>query len=80
MYRPAAARSLTTALLSILIAATCLPAQPLLSLADTFHGVPFIRAGHLALAADGELLYASEWRSGLTVLHRSGGGFEVVAS
>ncbi len=89
MSETAVARSWKSALLLSLLTATCLGAEPLLHLADTFRGVPFVRANHLALTADGIFLYASDTRSGLTILRREGEGpaggeptgrFEVVES
>ncbi len=70
---------LTSTLLLILLTATCLPAEPLLHLADTFQGVPFTRAGRVTVSADGVFLYASNFRSGLTVFRRAAGGEDLEA-
>ncbi len=68
-------------LLSILLSASWVGAEPLLHLADTFSGVPFVSARQLALSADGKFLYASDPLAGLTVFRRGDDDrFEVLAS
>ncbi len=82
MLRGTAARDLIGSLAWFLVTARCLSAQPLLNLADTFHGVPFVRASQVALSADGAFLYASDSISGLTVFRRGAAGepLDVLAS